>query len=80
MSGKQQAEAIYTAKTLPSLAATQGVLHQMRATACKAILTDEVVLEQAQDCKTRVSLLRVLATRGGLRRLCGRMEEGAAQV
>ena len=92
--GKQQAEAIYTSQTLPALAATQGLLHQLRATARKTILTDEAMLEQAQDCKTRVSTVGILAVVGGLflaffiargisgalRRISVQMEEGAGQV
>jgi methyl-accepting chemotaxis protein len=92
--GKQQAEAIYTSQTLPALAATQGLLHQMRDTSRKVILTDEAMLDQAQSCKTKVSLLGIMAVLAGfvlaffiargisgvLRRISTQMEEGAAQV
>jgi methyl-accepting chemotaxis protein len=92
--GKQQAEAVYTGQTLPALAATQGLLQQMRGAARQAILTDEAMLEQAQGCKTKVSLLGAMAVLAGLvlaffiargisevlRRISSQMGEGAAQV
>ncbi|MBI4799637.1 MAG: CZB domain-containing protein, partial [Desulfarculus sp.] len=92
--GKQQAEAIYTSQTLPALAATQGLMQQMRASARQAILTDEAMLSQAQDCKTKVTLTGALAlvvglfmaffiARGisaALRRISTQMNEGASQV
>ncbi|MFH1035412.1 MAG: methyl-accepting chemotaxis protein [Pseudomonadota bacterium] len=92
--GKQQAEAIYNGQTLPALGATQGLLHQLRATARKAILTDEAMLAQAQDCKIKVSAVGALTVLGGLllaffiarsisgvlRRISGHMGEGASLV
>ena len=94
LAGQQQARQIYASQTMPALQQVQGLLHELRSEARANIMTDEAMLDAAQNTKTVVSLISAVAVLAGLilaffivrgissvlMRISSRMGQGAEQV
>jgi len=94
LAGQQQARSTYSSQTIPALQNVQGLLHQLRAEARNNIMTDETMLNAAQNTKMLVSLVGAVAVVVGLilaffivrgisavlNGISGRMGQGAEQV
>ncbi|MBU2552735.1 MAG: CZB domain-containing protein, partial [Proteobacteria bacterium] len=92
--GMEAAKEIYATKTMPALRATQGILNEIREEAKKNIMTDDVMLSEAQATKRNVSIIGVAALVIGillaifiargitflLKRTSSAMQEAAEQV
>ena len=94
LEGSRKANEIYVSQTLPALAATQKLLHELRSKARKNIMTDDAMLKTAQNTRRYVTIVGVLAIIISvllalfisrsivtvLRRVSHQMDEGADQV
>jgi methyl-accepting chemotaxis protein len=92
--GQQKARQTYATQTMPALKQVQGLLHELRSEARQNIMTDEAMLDAAQNTKMLVSLIGAVAVVVGLilaffivrgissvlNRISSRMGQGAEQV
>ncbi|MBF0549773.1 MAG: CZB domain-containing protein [Deltaproteobacteria bacterium] len=94
MEGARKAYQIYAEETVPALNQVKTILGQIRGQARGHVMTDEVMLGQAQETKVRVIILGALAVFAGiflaflitrgivttLRQVSGHIDEGADQL
>jgi len=94
LEGQSKARQVYASQTMPALHKVQGLLHELRAESRRNIMTDQAMLDAAQNTKLLVSLISAAAMAVGilvafflvrvisavLSRISQRMGEGAEQV